>query len=217
MFLAAGALLLLLCCFLCVGITGKLLIGALLVLYMAIFFGFKLSQYSGGYLAGKINNMFIAPKIYRREKAELLTPIEGLMARHRWQEAEQRLREILKKKPHLSVAVIMMGRLCLDHCHDSNTAATVTGNYLFAAGRHRAQPGDAEIVNIHVDARLDQKQRVEALAVLEREIPRPGYPTGERKAMQVRRQALSADSGAAPSAGQLSDIIRAKNHPYRAK
>ena len=164
------------------------MIGALLLLYISLFFGIKLAQGSGGLLADKISSLFIAPKTYLREKPEMLSPIEGLILQHQFDAAEQRLLEILREKPHLADAVVMLGQLYLDHQHNYPAAETVTGEYL--QRECRAQPGRLDIVNLYVDACLARNKRRDALACLDREAQRNGYLPGEIKAMQTRRRAL---------------------------
>ena len=188
-YLTAGALILVLLYFRASSSTEQIMIGALLILYVSLFFGIKLAQGSGGLLADKISSLFIAPKIYLREKPEMLSPIEGLILQRQFDEAEQRLQEILREKPRLADAVTMLGQLYLDHRHDYAAAETLTGEYL--QREYRAQPGDLDIVNLHVDACLAQNKRQEALTCLDREARRGGYLPGQIKTMQTRRRALT--------------------------
>ncbi len=157
--------------------------------FFGIFAGFKMSQFSGGFMGRRISEWFIAPKVYLREKPEMLSPIEGLILQRQYAEAEQQLLEILGRKPHLRDAVVMLGQLYLDNLRNNEAAETVTGNYMLR--RKKVVPGDIQVVNLHIDACLGLNKKSQAMTCIENEMKRPGYLPGEVSTLRSRLEALT--------------------------
>ncbi len=183
------ALLLLFWVFNTSSVVGKIGIGMLLGFWASIVLGFKVSQSSGSFIASRICELFISPKSYLREKPEMLSPIEGMILQRRFEEAEAQLLGILKRKPDTQEAVAMLGQLYLDNLRNYPAAEKVTADYMLR--RKKIRPGDLQVVNLHVDACLEQRKKADAVACLECELKRIGHLPGDLNTLRIRLEALT--------------------------
>ncbi len=143
-----------------------------------------------GDLAGKkFADVFLFPRKFLDRPPVSTSHAEGLIKLHEYRAAEKELLDIIQQHPDHQRTIFLLGQLYLDTFRNYDLAEKISLSYL--RDRDKARPGDAEIVNVFMDALLAMNRGEEVVAFLREELLRGGYTRPERENLHTRLENLS--------------------------
>ena len=172
-------------------VTGAIVdFGCFLILvfaFVALFWKFVLPVISSGF-----GNSIYSPSGRIREAPEMLSPVESACAAGDYARAEEMLREILRRRPGMTNAVILLDRVLRKSPGREIEAVMAVEEF---SGRgyssRRPEPDFVRTVLAACDTLQERGEYARAVTLLERELKNP-YAAFEKSLLSARRAAITA-------------------------
>ena len=163
--------------------------GGILAVGLLTFWGMITASIIAPRLGSSFGNFFYAPKIYLKTPPDILSPIQGMIARQEYLSALEELNELLEKKPFSPEPYLIMVETYAHELNDYSRAMALIEEYFT---RKKIYPFDENIdmLLLYADICHERKHLHKAEKLLEQEVIRKGYSELKRKRLQARLEAI---------------------------
>jgi hypothetical protein len=146
-----------------------------------------------GVLVPRLSNWFTGfiylPLQYLKSPPEKLAQIKGMIEQQNYDEAMERLNEILERTPFEPSACLLLSEIYFYHIGEGIRGAELIINY-FSQPKLKALPENIELLMRYCDYASDNGASVTAIRLLEQELQRKGYSNPENHAISLRLEAV---------------------------
>lgn len=163
--------------------------GIYLLMSLYVFGLFCAICYSGG-AANALTDFLLYPRRYLKKKPPILSRQLGLIASHRFEEAESELMELSSRYPGSPEITLMLAELHEEQFKDLEAAIADCRAY-FLRRSWRYHEFNLKIVLKYADLLQELGRISEAKEKLQKELRASFYPDGEKKALTARLHYLS--------------------------
>jgi tetratricopeptide (TPR) repeat protein len=170
---------------LCGSIAG--LSGAVL----GLFWGIIIARLAAPAIGDWFGNLFYAPKEYLKVTPDIMSPIKGLLAREEYDEALEKLNELLEAKPFCPEPYLLMVETYANDLGDYLRAMTLIEEY-FAQEEVHTFEENIDMLLLYADICGEHNYLHKAEELLEQEVARKGYLEIKRKRLQTRLEAIKS-------------------------
>ena len=140
-------------------------------------------------LGGSFGDFFYSPKIYLKTPPDILSPIKGMIARKEYEDAIEKLNELLAKKPFSPEPYLILVETYAHELNDYLRTMALIEEY-FAQKKVYPFDENIDMLLLYADICHERNYLHKAERLLEQEIARKGYLDIKRKSLQTRLEAI---------------------------
>ena len=151
--------------------------------------GFFIAHSVGRKAGGFFGDEIFYPKRYLKVAPDIMSPIKGKIARREYNEAIDRLNELLEEKPFSPEPYQLLVEIYAVELNDYHPAMELIENY-FGQKKVYAFDENIEMLLLYADICQEHNYLQKAHRLLEQEVKRKGYPEIKRKRLETRLEAI---------------------------
>ncbi len=178
------------------GSMAGVIIGAIIAMPFIYGGGLCFSLLFSPIVADRLTDFLFLPRRFLKYPPELLSYIRGLVEQERYQEAIDRLTEILARKPFDPEATLLLAEIYFDRLNDTIKGEQIVLDY-FTQANHKTTGENVQLLFLYCDNIFpDSPSASQAKFLLQQELTRQGYSVPQRKLLQNRLDNLPQSSSA---------------------
>jgi tetratricopeptide (TPR) repeat protein len=165
--------------------------GGILAIAILTFWGLIAARFSAPIFGSRFGDSFYAPKVYLKTAPEIISPIKGLITRAEYDEAIERLNELLEEKPFSPEPYLLLVELYANELDNYLRAMEMVEDY-FKQRKVYPFEENIDMLLLYADICQERNYLKKAEALLAREAARKSYPEIKRKALETRLEAIAS-------------------------
>ncbi|MFA6714167.1 MAG: hypothetical protein WC082_13325 [Victivallales bacterium] len=182
--------------FLTIGIISSIIFirscgaaGGLIGAVLGLFWGIIIARLAAPAIGHWFGDLFYAPREYLKTAPNIMSPIKGMIAREEYDEAIEKLNELLTEKPFSPEPYSMLVELYANELNDYIRAMEMIEDY-FKQEKVYPFEENTDMLLLYADICQEHNYLKKAQNLLKQEVTRKGYPEIKRKALATRLETV---------------------------